>query len=400
MKQHGTDSRRRQSKGSAWYWKQTDSWYFTPPGTQKRVPLFDEQGQRIRGKDRKPAAQLALGRLKVAGKWRPPAAPTGNGAWLVARVCSEYLQYCERRVVGGTMSADHRAHSIHYLNDLCGYCGALPVSELNKGHVRYWLESHPSWRSPATIRNAVAIVLAAFNQAEELHGVGNPLRGLKKPTARPRLHSFSKEDEAAIYAATDKPFRDFLFTVLHTGVRPFCELAKLTADEVIESERGMMWRVYSSKTGKSRKIPVRNEVAQLTRDLMRTAPRGSGLPLFQNSRGSRWLKVTGVGRFLKIKKELGWDKDSVRRHYSTYSCRHTFAHRMLSGYWNGGAGCSIEVLAELMGDTPKVAFDHYGREWGQHYQEPLWTAIGVGPEPARLPDETKRKNQRRPRNTA
>jgi hypothetical protein len=33
-------------------------------------------------------------------------------------------------------------------------------------------------------------------------------------------------------------------------------------------------------------------------------------------------------------------------------------------------------LAELMGDTPKVAFDHYGKEWGQHYQEPLWAAIG------------------------
>jgi hypothetical protein len=39
--------------------------------------------------------------------------------------------------------------------------------------------------------------------------------------------------------------------------------------------------------------------------------------------------------------------------------------------------CSIKTLAELMGDTPKVAFDHYGREWGQHYQEPLWAAIGV-----------------------
>ena len=37
----------------------------------------------------------------------------------------------------------------------------------------------------------------------------------------------------------------------------------------------------------------------------------------------------------------------------------------------------METLAELIGDTPKVAFDHYGREWGQHYQDPLWTAIGV-----------------------
>ena len=54
---------------------------------------------------------------------------------------------------------------------------------------------------------------------------------------------------------------------------------------------------------------------------------------------------------------------------------------MLSGYWNGGAGCSIETLAELIGDTPKVAFDHYGKEWGQHYQDPLWAAVGLPSRP-------------------
>jgi len=85
-----------------------------------------------------------------------------------------------------------------------------------------------------------------------------------------------------------------------------------------------------------------------------------------------------VTRFVDLRKDLGWDKDEVRKQYSSYSCRHTFAHRMLSGYWNGGKGCSIEVLAELIGDTPKVAYDHYGREWAQHYQDPLWAAIGVG----------------------
>src|SRR5690348_9942474 len=40
----------RQRRGSAWYWQQTDCWYYTPPGTKKRVALFDEHGQRIRGK--------------------------------------------------------------------------------------------------------------------------------------------------------------------------------------------------------------------------------------------------------------------------------------------------------------------------------------------------------------
>ena len=87
-------------------------------------------------------------------------------------------------------------------------------------------------------------------------------------------------------------------------------------------------------------------------------------------------------RFLALRKKLGWDADPARRRYSCYTCRHTFAHRMLSGYWNGGAGCSIETLAELLGDTPKVAFDHYGREWGQHYRDPLWAALGVPPKRA------------------
>ncbi|MBI3464641.1 MAG: hypothetical protein HY000_16540 [Planctomycetes bacterium] len=40
---------RRQAHGSAWHWKQTDGWYYTLAGTKKRMPLFDEDGQRIRG---------------------------------------------------------------------------------------------------------------------------------------------------------------------------------------------------------------------------------------------------------------------------------------------------------------------------------------------------------------
>jgi integrase len=221
------------------------------------------------------------------------------------------------------------------------------------------------------------VVLAAFNYSQENHDIANPLKGLKKPPSRPRLQSFSKEDEDALYNAVDKPLRDFLFAALHTGLRPYCELAKITADDVEEMPRGMMWRVYSSKTKKTRKIPIRPEVAKLTRELMKTAPHGSGLPVFRTTTGKAWSKVNGVIRFIEARRRLGWDKDPIRKKYSSYTCRHTFAHRMLSGYWNKGVGCSIETLAELIGDTPKVAFDHYGKEWGQHYQDPLWAAIGI-----------------------
>ncbi|MCA9267164.1 MAG: site-specific integrase, partial [Planctomycetales bacterium] len=131
-------------------------------------------------------------------------------------------------------------------------------------------------------------------------------------------------------------------------------------------------------TKKTRKIPVRPEPAERARKWIQTAPKGSALPLLRNTKGRAWKPSAGVVRFLALKKKLQWNDDPVRSKYSCYTARHTFAHRMLSGYWNGGAGCSIETLAELIGDTPKVAFEHYGREWGQHYQEPLWNAIGEG----------------------
>jgi integrase len=378
MDRKGYNSR-RQRPGSAWYWRQTDCWYYTQPGTSKRVPLVDEDGKRIRGKEHKKAAQLALARVKLAGRWRPTAAPAKVGQWSVAKVCSEYLHDCHRRLAAGAVSKDYHDQATHYLNRLCEYCGALPVAELKKGHVTFWLESKPIWRSSATRRKVMSIVLAAFNYAEQRHDVSNPLKGLELPPLRPRLHSLSAEDEQAAYGAAGECFREFLYAAIHTGLRPFCELARLRAEDVEEAERGMMWRVYSSKTKKTRKIPVRPEVAELTRRLMATAPKGSGTPLFRNTRGNRWQKDAGVDQFLRLKRKLGWDRDPLRRRYSCYSCRHTFAHRMLSGYWNNGAACSIETLAELLGNTPKVAFDHYGREWGRHYQEPLWAAIGAAP---------------------
>jgi hypothetical protein len=136
---------RRQSHGSAWHWKQTDAWYYTQPGTKKRFPLFDQDGERIRGKQNKEAADIALVREKLTWADESAILPNAAGEWLVA-------------------------------------------------------------------------------------------------------------------------------------------------DDVEDSERGMMWGVYSSKTRKTRKIPVRPEVADLTRKLMQSAPRNSGIVLFRNTQGKETIE--------------------------------------------------------------------------------------------------------------
>jgi len=386
---------RRQSQGSAWHWKQTNTWYYTHPESKKRVPLFDEDGNRIKGKENKKTAEIALTRIMHPGDGQATPLQVPESEWLVAKVCSEYIKNCEYRLSKGALSTTHRKSTVSFLNDLCKYCGALPVAQLKKGLVQNWLDSHSTWKSPATYRGAISIVLAAFNHAQAMYDVVNPIKGLKKPPPNPRLYSFNREDEEAIYRATDGPFGDFVFAAIHTGLRPYCELARITADMVVESERGMMWRVPASKTKKTRKIPVLPVVADLTRKLMESAPKGSGISLFLNPRGRPWKKCAGVFRFIQIRRALGWDEDPVKRHYTSYICRHTFAHRMLSGYWTGGVGCSIEVLAELIGDTPKVAFDHYGKEWGQHYQEPLWAAMGLAQPAAKQAQSRARRFRRR-----
>jgi len=66
-----TNQFRRRAHGSAWHWLQTDAWYFTPPGTKRRVALLDSSGKRIKGKSNKQAAELPLARFKSRAVWKP-----------------------------------------------------------------------------------------------------------------------------------------------------------------------------------------------------------------------------------------------------------------------------------------------------------------------------------------
>lgn len=150
---------RRQSHGSAWHWQQTDCWYFTRLGTKQRVALFDENGERIRGKENKQSAERALAREQLSWDEEQRGLIGSGGEWLVARVCSEYIQYCERGVANATISSGHRNSTVSWLNDLCGFCGALPVAQLKKGHVTTWLEQHTTWRAADTRRGVLSVVL-------------------------------------------------------------------------------------------------------------------------------------------------------------------------------------------------------------------------------------------------
>ncbi len=76
----GRPRTRRPSHGSAWRWR-TDGWYYTRPGTKRRVPLLDDDGARIRGKVNRDQAGLALTRVRLAEQGEVPPAPAARGEW-------------------------------------------------------------------------------------------------------------------------------------------------------------------------------------------------------------------------------------------------------------------------------------------------------------------------------
>ncbi len=85
-------TKHRRRRGSAWYWKQTDCWYYTPRGSKRRAPLVDAAGRRIRGADARQEAQLALARIRLKQGLSPgldASVTTTDAAWTVARVCSD-----------------------------------------------------------------------------------------------------------------------------------------------------------------------------------------------------------------------------------------------------------------------------------------------------------------------
>jgi integrase len=125
----------------------------------------------------------------------------------------------------------------------------------------------------------------------------------------------------------------------------------------------------AKRTGKDRRIMLCDEMESMTRELMRTAPKGSGIPLFRSTRGKPWKRTNGVLRFLELKRRLGLPEDRCM-----YSCRHTFANRTLSGYYTG-TPVTIEVLAGLMGNSARVCWEHYA-QWADQYIGPLWSALG------------------------
>jgi len=208
----------------------------------------------------------------------------------------------------------------------------------------------------------------------------NPIKGYKTPKQRGRVTYLTPEQEAVLCGAANPALAMAIKVCIRTGARPGCEFAKLTAKHVTDHGERMEWvfKAEESKTKILRTIRITDpEIIEIVRRQIKQFPTGA---LFRNTQDGPWTRENLTEKFRRLKNNLSKDKvvsgKLVRKAIEfdddacMYSCRHTYAKRVLQGFWSG-KGTNIETLAKLMGNSPQVCRDHY-LQWCEHYAEPLW----------------------------
>ena len=148
----------------------------------------------------------------------------------------------------------------------------------------------------------------------------------------------------------------------------------MEARHVEVDEKGNMVWWFSAKEAKVKSKPrvvrIPRCIVPLVEEAMQKHPTGK---LFRDSHGKPWTVDTLRGEFAKLRRRLLRQKVPIDKGDVMYTCRHTYAKRMLAGYWTGKP-LTIEFLAALMGNSPKICWEHYA-QWCDKYTEPLWESL-------------------------
>jgi integrase len=311
---------------------------------------------------------------------KPKQTSTGAGVTLEA-VCTYYVDRATRE--NRSTTVEKRADTLF---DLCygfspkwretesrkpglppakerihpGY-GKLTIEELRPHHLEDWLDAHPGWKTAAGRKTRLQAVKRALNRAAKggLIPKDHGIRGMSVPAGRARATYISPEQEKVLLSFCNPPLKTALQVLIRTGMRPGCELAKVTAAHFVDhgDRIEIVFSPDEAKTNRERVIFLKESwLVELFRKQAKQHPSG---PLFRNKLGGPWHEKTlyrGFTRALKkAKQTIEFDSDVC-----LYSTRHTYAKRALTGYWTGRP-INMDLLATLMGNTPQVCAKHYAK---------------------------------------
>jgi integrase len=226
----------------------------------------------------------------------------------------------------------------------CQKFGTRPSDSLKAHEVNEWLDEK-AWET-STKALAVTIIKAAFNFAvSEDYLTESSLKKLKRRKIARRERVLSSEEEETLLKNAVGCFRDFVFVLLKTGMRPFSEAAKLTAAMINWEEGSAVLKEHKNAgKGKTRVVYFAPEVLNLLKKLAACHREG---PLLRNARDVAWRRDTMYSRVTRLCEEIGMD------HFNVYALRASFITNAII------KGVPVEVVAELVGTSAKMIWAHY-----------------------------------------
>lgn len=243
----------------------------------------------------------------------------------------------------------------------------MAVEKLKPIHIDRWLQAHPKWKGFR--RTKIQAVKRALNYGVESGLIErNPIKGYKTPKQRSRVTYFTPEQEKALIEAANPAFAVAIKVCIRTGARPGCEFAKLTAKHVKDHGERMEW-VFQPEEFKTDNLRIIRIIDPEIIAIVRERLDRDG-PIFRNRSGSPWKRYNLTERMRVLKRQLMKNGIEFDEDACMYTCRHTYAKRVLQGYWSGKP-TNIETLARLMGNSPHVCQTHY-LQWSDSYESPLW----------------------------
>lgn len=292
-------------------------------------------------------------------------APRAGDTNTLRVIAEAYLQ----SLVDGSYAVRTYAIRQEYLTAICnGGLGEIRMADLHPDQWRSFLATRrgadhlPSEKRKGTwtgggLRIAHQSIQAALNWGVRARMIpSNPLAGVPCARARSRGREcvLSPGQEGAILASAGRALRDVALVLANCGARPM-EIAGATAadwDGALgafvyhkEESRGADEGTHKSRMrGKDRFIFLTGDALELVEKRVAERPTG---PLFRTRGGYPWTAQRLAHAFTHLAKRLKIAS------LSAYSFRHTFATRWLL------AGEPVDMLAELLGNSPATIRKHY-----------------------------------------
>jgi integrase len=398
----GKLGRKRRGHNRGYFYRSGRGWYANDGN--RMVPLLFPDGTRISDKETpldnvKSAYECWKAARQAAEKAR--CRKVGTGMVTIEYICRAYL--AEASVNGAKETFLGRADTLF---DLCyglpsrfrakdgkpkpmteerkeemratrihlGY-GKMDANDFIPLHIDEWLRLHKTWQGSK--RTKIQAVKKAFSYAKSRGLIPeNRIGKYPVPRARSRATYITPEQEAALIEAANESMAMAIKVCIRTGARYFSEYAHLTRKHVKDLGDRMEWvfQPHESKNGKLRVFRITDrEIIAITRAQIKKWPEG---PLFRSMVGKPWQANNFRRRFRelvkRVEKKMAIQKAKIEfdPDLCMYSTRHTYAKRMLQGYWTGKP-VPIEILAQLMGNSVQVCRDHY-LKWTESMNEALW----------------------------